>query len=134
MRREMKSCTPILSVERVAYIDIYNVSLAYLQFFITVLVNVQAKIVSLYLMSNTTLESLTTLVETPGVIANHEYPLHYLSGELHLWEVIFNETMYVNLVVLNVSFNQNQVNMLTLKVPTIICRRRQFKSLSLFQN
>ena len=82
--------------------------------FITVLVNVQAKIVSLYLMGNTTIESLITLVETPGVIVNHEYPFHYLSGELHLWEVISNETMYVNLVVLNVSFNQNQVNMLRL--------------------
>ena len=61
-------------------------------------------------MGNTTIESVATVIRSPGVIVNHEYPFRYLSGELHLWEVIFNQSMYVNLVVFNVSFNQKQVS------------------------
>ena len=64
---------------------------------------------SLYPTGKTTIESVTTVIRSPGVIVNHEYPFRYLSGEFHLWEVTFNQSMYVNLVVFNVSFNQKQV-------------------------
>ena len=79
--------------------------------FFTFLVHLTPEGVSLYLTSNTTLESATTVIKSHGVIVNHEYPFRYLSGELHLWEVIFNQLMYVNLVVFNVSFNQMQVSL-----------------------
>ena len=63
-----------------------------------------------YLTKNVTWENITTIVNHPAVIVSHGYPFHYLSEELWLWEVFFNSSTYVNAIVFNISFNQNQVS------------------------
>ena len=83
-------------------------------FLLLIIVHVVPEKISVYLTENVTWESLTTTVNHPTVIVSHGYPFHYLSEELWLWKVFFNSSTYVNAVVFNISFNQNQVSELYL--------------------
>ena len=49
-----------------------------------------------------------TQVNRPGIIVNHDYPFRYYSGGHWLWDIVFNSSSYVNLILFNVSFNLNQ--------------------------
>ena len=77
-------------------------------------------------MGNESWESVTTQVNRPGIIVNHDYPFRYYSGGHWLWDIVFNSTSFVNLILFNVSFNRN-----TNKVTFIVqskYRRQQGKS------
>ena len=58
-------------------------------------------------MGNESWDSVTTQVNRPGIIVNHDYPFRYYSGGHWQWDIVFNSTSFVNLILFNVSFNQN---------------------------
>ena len=64
---------------------------------------------ALYPRVNPRLAEITTVVRQPGIITSPDYPFHYSSGELWCWKIFFNSSVTINLILYNISFNQNQV-------------------------
>ena len=58
-------------------------------------------------LGNESWDRVTTDVNRPGIIVNHDYPFRYYSGGHWLWDIVFNSSSFVNLILFNVSFNQN---------------------------
>ena len=54
-------------------------------------------------------ENITTVVSHPGVIVSHGYPFRYRNGELWRWDIFFDSSSFINLIVFNISFNQHKV-------------------------
>ena len=86
----------------------------------------QHKLLRSFRMGNESWDSVTTDVNRPGIIVNHDYPFRYYSGGHWLWDIVFNSSSYVNLILFNVSFDRN-TNKVTSIAPTKF-RRQHGKS------
>ena len=71
--------------------------------------SVATQVPLLYPSVHFTWHDITTVVRKPGIITSPDFPFRYGSGELWCWEILFNSSVTINLILYNVSFNQYQV-------------------------
>ena len=62
-----------------------------------------------YLTGCATWNDRTTIVRQPGLITSHDFPFQYSNGDVWRWDVYFNISVTINIILYNASFNILQV-------------------------
>ena len=62
-----------------------------------------------YITSGISWDEVTTLVREPGFIVSPDYPFIYSSGEFWVWDIHFNMSTNIHIIIYNASFNKHQV-------------------------
>ena len=62
-----------------------------------------------YLTGGVTWNDRTTIVREPGLITSHDFPFQYSNGDVWRWDVYFNTSVTINIILYNASFNILQV-------------------------
>ena len=59
----------------------------------------------LYLLYEEEWESITTHIDQSAVIVSHNFPFHYVIGGMWAWDISFQGSSYINMIVYNMSLS-----------------------------